>query len=113
MRKNVLNYLLSVKKKKGAVYIVLIDPDKNSENNLEEKISKINNSGVDAIFVGGSLILDNNCEKRVELIKSISLTYYLICVTYIIFILKSSFNSSLPWLNSLTNQKSPPCRLMG
>ena len=44
----------------------------NSENNLEEKISKINNSGVDAIFVGGSLILDNNCEKRVELIKSIS-----------------------------------------
>ena len=72
MKKNVLNYLLSVKKKKGAGYIVLIDPDKNSENNLEEKISKINNSGVDAIFVGGSLILDNNCEKRVELIKSIS-----------------------------------------
>ncbi|MEC7934699.1 MAG: geranylgeranylglyceryl/heptaprenylglyceryl phosphate synthase [Candidatus Neomarinimicrobiota bacterium] len=72
MKKNVLNYLLSVKKKKGAGYIVLIDPDKNSDNNLEEKISKINNSGVDAIFVGGSLILDNNCEKRVELIKSIS-----------------------------------------
>ena len=72
MKKNVLNYLLSVKKKKGAGYIVLIDPDKNSENNLEEKISKINNSGVAAIFVGGSLILDNNCEKRVELIKSIS-----------------------------------------
>ena len=72
MKQNVLNYLLSVKKKKGAGYIVLIDPDKNSENNLEEKISKINNSGVDAIFVGGSLILDNNCEKRVELIKSIS-----------------------------------------
>ena len=72
MKQNVLNYLLSVKKKKGAGYIVLIDPDKNSEKNLEEKISKINNSGVDAIFVGGSLILDNNCEKRVELIKSIS-----------------------------------------
>ena len=72
MKQNVLNYLLSVKKKKGAGYIVLIDPDKNSDNNLEEKISKINNSGVDAIFVGGSLILDNNCEKRVELIKSIS-----------------------------------------
>ena len=45
MKQNVLNYLLSVKKKKGAGYIVLIDPDKNSENNLEEKISKINNSG--------------------------------------------------------------------
>ena len=72
MKQNVLNYLLSVKKKKGAGYIVLIDPDKNSENNLEEKISTINNSGVDAIFVGGSLILDNNCIKRVELIKSIS-----------------------------------------
>ena len=72
MRKNVLNYLLSVKKKKGAGYIVLIDPDKNSENNLEEKISKINNSGVDAIFVGGSLMMDGKSNDRVEKIKQLS-----------------------------------------
>ena len=72
MKETIFNYLLSVKEKKGAGYIVLIDPDKNSEKSLEEKISKINECGVDAIFVGGSLILDNNCEKRVKMIKSLS-----------------------------------------
>ena len=72
MKETILNYLLSIKEEKGAGYIVLIDPDKNSEKKLEEKISKINNSGVDAIFVGGSLILDNNCERRVSIIIVIS-----------------------------------------
>ena len=72
MKETILNYLLSIKEEKGAGYIVLIDPDKNSEKKLEEKISKINNSGVDAIFVGGSLILDNNCERRVSIIQSLS-----------------------------------------
>ena len=51
---------------------MLIDPDKNSEDRLENKISLINESGADAIFVGGSLILDNNCKDRVAKIKSIS-----------------------------------------
>ena len=72
MKETIFNYLLSVKEEKGAGYIVLIDPDKNSEKKLEEKISIINSSGVDAIFVGGSLILDNNCERRVAKIKSLS-----------------------------------------
>ena len=72
MKKTIFNYLLSVKEEKGAGYIVLIDPDKNSEKNLEEKISKINECDVDAIFIGGSLILDNNCEKRVKMIKSLT-----------------------------------------
>ena len=72
MKETIFNYLLSVKEEKGAGYIVLIDPDRNSEKNLEEKISKINECDVDAIFVGGSLILDNNCEKRVKMIKSLT-----------------------------------------
>ena len=41
MKETILNYLLSIKEEKGAGYIVLIDPDKNSEKKLEEKISKI------------------------------------------------------------------------
>jgi len=72
MKETIFNYLLSVKEEKGAGYIVLIDPDRNSEKNLEEKISKINECDVDAIFIGGSLILDNNCEKRVKMIKSLT-----------------------------------------
>ena len=72
MKETIFNYLLSVKEERGAGYIVLIDPDRISEKNLEEKISKINECDVDAIFVGGSLILDSNCEKRVKVIKSLT-----------------------------------------
>ena len=68
----VYNHLLSVRKKKGAGYIVLIDPDKKSENDLPEKVKAINESGVDAIFVGGSLMMDSRCSDRVAQIKSLA-----------------------------------------
>ena len=65
MNSKVYNHLLSVRKKKGAGYIVLIDPDKKSENDLPEKVKAINESGVDAIFVGGSLMMDGRGSDRV------------------------------------------------
>ena len=72
MNSKVYNHLLSVRKKKGAGYIVLIDPDKKSENDLPEKVKAINESGVDAIFVGGSLMMDSRCSDRVAQIKSLA-----------------------------------------
>ena len=72
MNSKVYNHLLSVRKKKGAGYIVLIDPDKKSENDLADKVKKINNSGVDAIFVGGSLMMDGRCNERVAKIRSLA-----------------------------------------
>ena len=72
MNSKVFNHLLSVRKKKGAGYIVLIDPDKKSENDLQEKVKSINDSGVDAIFVGGSLMMDGRCCDRVSQIKSLA-----------------------------------------
>ena len=57
MNSKVFNHLLSVRKKKGAGYIVLIDPDKKSEHDLQEKVKASNDSGVDAIVVGGSLMM--------------------------------------------------------
>ena len=72
MDSKVYNHLLSVRKKKGAGYIVLIDPDKKSENDLADKVKKINNSGVDAIFVGGSLMMDGRCNERVAKIRSLA-----------------------------------------
>ena len=72
MNSKVYNHLLSVRKKKGAGYIVLIDPDKKSENDLQEKVKSINDSGVDAIFVGGSLMMDSRCSDRVAQIKSLA-----------------------------------------
>ena len=72
MNSKVYNHLLSVRKKKGAGYIVLIDPDKKSENDLPEKVKAINESGVDAIFVGGSLMMVGRCTDRVAQIKSLA-----------------------------------------
>ena len=72
MNSKIYNHLLSVRKKKGAGYIVLIDPDKKSENDLQEKVKSINDSGVDAIFVGGSLMMDSRCSDRVAQIKSLA-----------------------------------------
>lgn len=72
MNSKVYNHLLSIRKKKGAGYIVLIDPDKKSKNGLADKVKKINNSGVDAILVGGSLMMDGLCSDRVAQIKSLA-----------------------------------------
>ena len=72
MDAKVYNHLLSVRNKKGAGYIVLIDPDRKSENGLADKVNKINNSGVDAIFVGGSLMMDGRSSDRVAQIRSLA-----------------------------------------
>ena len=72
MNSKIYNHLLSVRNKKGAGYIVLIDPDNKSEDDLPEKVKAINDSGVDAIFVGGSLMMDSRCSDRVAQIKSLA-----------------------------------------
>ena len=51
---SVLNYLKEIIEKKGAAYIVLIDPDKKNNSHINKIVSSGNNSGVDAFFVGGS-----------------------------------------------------------
>jgi len=64
--------LITAVSKKGAVYVVLIDPDRNDENSIQDCVLKANESGVDALFVGGSLMMDSKCLDRVKLIKSCS-----------------------------------------
>lgn len=57
---------------KGAAYVVLIDPDRKNENSLESRVESANESGVDALFVGGSLMMDRKCKERVKRIKDVS-----------------------------------------
>lgn len=64
-----LNSVISVK---GAAYVVLIDPDRKNEDTLESRVDAANKSGVDALFVGGSLMMDGKCTERVERIKTAS-----------------------------------------
>ena len=61
-----MSTLLTLKqsvKKKGAGFIVLIDPDKKNDENIIELVENANLNGADAIFVGGSIMMDShyNC----------------------------------------------------
>ena len=69
---SVLSKLNDCVEKKGAGFIVLIDPDKKNDKNIDKLVQKANQNGVDAIFVGGSIMMDGLYHKRVERIKSIS-----------------------------------------
>mgnify|MGYP002725447207 CR=1 FL=1 len=66
---SVFQYLQDIKSKKGAGYIVLIDPDKKNDDSLINQVETANNSGVDALFVGGSLMMDSHHHDRVAQIK--------------------------------------------
>lgn len=55
-----------------ANYLVLIDPDRKNDERLEELVAGVNAAGVDAILVGGSLIMDGDFERRMEVIKTAS-----------------------------------------
>mgnify|MGYP006134347595 FL=1 len=68
----VFSKLTKIINEKGAAYIVLIDPDKKNSGSIIEKVEKANISSVDALFIGGSLIMDNELNKRVKQIKLFS-----------------------------------------
>ena len=67
---SVLSKLNDCVEKKGAGFIVLIDPDKKNDKNIDQLVEKAHQNGVDAIFVGGSIMMDGLYHKRVERIKS-------------------------------------------
>ena len=68
----VFDKLTKVVKDKGAGFIILIDPDRKNDKKLETLVENANRSGVDAIFVGGSLMMDGKFHERVAKIKALS-----------------------------------------
>ena len=69
---SVFDKLTKVVKDKGAGFIILIDPDRKNDKILETLVENANRSGVDAIFVGGSLMMDGGCHDRVARIKNVA-----------------------------------------
>ena len=69
---SVFDYLTRVKKERGAGYFVLIDPDRKNSESIEARVKAANENDVDAIFVGGSLMMDGKCHARTEEIKKLS-----------------------------------------
>ena len=68
---SVLSKLNGFVKTNGAGFIVLIDPDKKNDKKIDQ-IVQTANLYADAIFVGGSIMMDKLYHERVKRIKSIS-----------------------------------------
>ena len=62
--------LEDIRKERGALAVALIDPDTKNDEILLLMINLINDCDFDIIFVGGSLISDNEFDRRLEFIKN-------------------------------------------
>jgi heptaprenylglyceryl phosphate synthase len=62
--------LIKLLSEKRCGAFALIDPDIKADGGLAHTVEIINNSGFDAILVGGSLIQDNNFDIRINYIKN-------------------------------------------
>ena len=61
--------LLKIKRDRGAGYLLLVDPDKIDPKKLPDFIREATKAGTDAFLVGGSLMLLNEFDKTLKIIK--------------------------------------------
>ncbi len=67
--KSIYNSIIKDKKRGKKSLVILIDPDKINLKKIDKLADKIHQSGVNYVFVGGSLLSDNSFEKTVEQLK--------------------------------------------
>ncbi len=67
---NIYKQLIQTIEKKGAAYLILIDPDKLSPGKLEAFVKKCNDAGVDGLLIGGSLMLNGDFEGFIRKVKA-------------------------------------------
>ena len=65
----IYNHLLNTIKEKGAAYLILLDPDKLSEDKLAGFLKHCEKSGVDGLLIGGSLMVNGDFESFIEKVK--------------------------------------------
>ena len=63
--KSVYSYLMDVKKRHGAGFLVLFDPDRASAEIIAGKAKRCEDAGVDALLIGASLMMGNGFENFV------------------------------------------------
>ena len=69
---SVFQSLIDVYNNRGACYVILIDPDNKNDDLILSQVEMANRSEVDAIFVGGSLMMDGKSHNRLKKIKQIA-----------------------------------------
>ncbi len=68
----IYQFFLSAKKEGRKLLAILLDPDKINLETIAETITKINNSTVDFIFVGGSSVEEKATDQLVLKIKELT-----------------------------------------
>jgi putative glycerol-1-phosphate prenyltransferase len=66
---SVYNYLLKVREKKGAGFLVLMDPDRSAPGVIIDHAVKCRDAGVDALLVGTSLMMADGFHDTVEAVS--------------------------------------------
>jgi len=69
---NIYNQLVKTIEKKGAAYLILLDPDKMNSDKLEAFIKKCNDADVDAFLIGGSLMLNGDFDSFIKKVKQLT-----------------------------------------
>ncbi len=69
---SVLHYLERLLVDKGAGYLVLVDPDSLSQANAAKLAESARGAGVDAVLVGGSLLMTDALDEAVRLFRDVS-----------------------------------------
>jgi len=67
---NVQNYLFEIKEKRGAGYLVLIDPDKQEIGEAVRLAEMCGQAEVDALLIGGSLLFTHVFDELIKAIKA-------------------------------------------
>lgn len=61
--------LTAIRRDRGAGYFVLLDPDKIDKGLLPSFVRDATEAGVDAFLIGGSLLLRNDFDRQIQVIK--------------------------------------------
>lgn len=69
---NIYNRLLEIKNKRGAGFLVLLDPDRLQTNHLPQAVETYQKAGADAFLVGSSLLLSSCFDRTIHTIKEVS-----------------------------------------
>ena len=67
--KKVLDYLLNIRTRAQAGYLVLIDPDRRSVAESVEFAQLAESAGVDALLIGSSLLISDRMDDTIQGIK--------------------------------------------
>ncbi len=66
---NIYSYLLDKIAENGACHLILLDPDKLSEEQMKKFVTRCAASGVDGFLIGGSLLMNGNLDDTLQEVR--------------------------------------------